>query len=141
MRLPIHQQKNEPAEYFRMAKPNIQLPDFMSRCIDGADHPLNIEYDDYAMVKIGKAELDVNYTNKMYDNDNTLSQEEEELIQLFKERPEMQWAIHNSFDGIYIKKYKDLVNLRTIFQFGVYMKKSQKTFWLLKYSDVIYGQP
>ena len=140
MREKIFKEQKDRPEFFRMAKPNIQIPNFMEDCMDGAPHPMQIEYDDYTRVYIGRINMDthrhsINSFKVNAPAQHNLTEEEEEIIQNFKDRPEVQWAIHNSFDGLFIKKEYDYANLRTLFMFAVYMKNTNKTFWILKYKD------
>ena len=136
MRLPITRQQNAPPEYFRMAKPSIQIPDFMDECMNGAPHPLNIEYDDYVRTKIGLGFLDlVHHSHGLHSSEENLTEDEENYIQNYKNRPEVQWAMHNSFDGLYIQKAFDHANAQVLFSFAVYMKTQNRTFWLLKYRE------
>lgn len=136
MRLPIRKMENEPPEYYKMAKPPIQIPDWMDDCMNGAPHPLNIEIDNYIRTSVGVGHMDLSY-NPSYPGSSlhNLSQEEEEFVQIFKDRPEVQWAMHNSFDGLYMKKTVDHADMKVFFSFAVYMKDTNKTYWLLKYRD------
>ncbi len=136
MRLPIAKLKGEPPEYYKMAKPNIQIPSFMDDCMNGASHPLQIEYDDYVRTRIGRGHMDLTYSPyDLHSSESNLNREEEEFIQNFKDRPEVQWAMHNSFDGLYIQKAVNHADMQIFFNFAVYMKSQNKTFWLLKYRD------
>jgi len=134
MREKIFKEPKEHPEFFRIAKPNIQIPDFMENCMNGAPHPMQIEFEDYTRVHVGRMKIDTpRHKINSFKGRYHLTEEEEELIQDFKDRPEVQWAIYNSFDGLFIKKEYDYANLRTLFMFAVYMKNTNKTFWLLKY--------
>ena len=135
----IFRQDKEPPEFFRMAKPNIQIPQYMEDCMNGAPHPMNIEFDDYVRTTIGKVHLDLEFQAHQHygtqrSEQTNLTEEEEHAIQTFKDRPEAAWAMYNSFDGLYIKKDINHAEGRVFFTFAVYMKSSNKTFWMLKYA-------
>lgn len=138
MREKIYRQEQEPPEYFKIMKRNVQIPDYMTSCINGAAHPMKIEYEDYQIVGVGTMRLDLegNKFSSAHSEEN-LTELEEVAIQDFKDQPEIEWAMHNSFDGLYIRKIIDYHEFRVMFNFAVYMKSSNKTFWLLKYGEKI----
>ena len=69
-----------------------------------------------------------------YRRPGQFSDVEIEFINSVQRRPEIEWAIDNSFDGIYVQKYEDFSRFVTSFKFAVYMKEEQATFWKLKFN-------
>ena len=105
-------------------------------CMDGAPHPLAIEREQYTLVTIHTQSIDasVHFAADGPHNTGRFSTPEIEFINSVQLRPEVEWAIDNSFDGVYVQKFNDHARYATSFQFAVYLKEEQATFWKLKFS-------
>lgn len=124
---------------------NIEVPvikhrrqaDFRYACMDGETHPMQIEREHYVLVKIHVQSIDTSVAAQHadpYSKYTPFSPAEMDFIESVQQRPEIEWAVDNSFDGIYIQKFDDYARGATSFEFAVYMKEEQVTFWKLKYS-------
>lgn len=117
-----------------------RMPDisanYREACVNGADHPLAGEDFIYELVEVGAARVDASIIRTAAMNPPTGKYTEEEMVFIakFTEAPEIDWAINNSFDGLYIKREPDHITYHMIYKFYVYMESSQATFWRLKFS-------
>ena len=105
-------------------------------CMLGADHPLNIEREHYILTTVATRHMDtvVQAEANSWSRLPRFNSEEMDFIMSVQKFPEVEWAIDNSFDGIYIYKEEDFARFSTMFKFAVYMKEEQATFWKLKYN-------
>lgn len=105
-------------------------------CMMGAEHPLNIEREHYILTTVATRHMDTVATAQMdrWSKHPTFNEAEIDFIMSVQQRPEIEWAIDNSFDGIYVQKEEDFARFATTFRFAVYMKEEQVTFWKLKYN-------
>ena len=112
-------------DYIKVAKPSI--PAIFSQREDiiiNDQHPLEIETEGYHKIEIGKIRLEVSFNP---------AEDEERYLELMTRDPKIQWAIDNSFDGLYISKEKDPTSFNMIYHFYVYLKDEHALFWKLKY--------
>lgn len=103
---------------------------------DGMSHPMeHHEEFVYQFCRIGQVDMAMSTINRStgYSVRNQYTPEEQEFIKEFVRRPEIDWAINNSFDGVYISKYLDPASYSMRFNIGVYMLPEHITFWKLKY--------
>ena len=145
LRIDSRPEKTEVEELFESPQPNIGVPvinrnqaNYRVDCMTGQPHPLSIERHHYVLETICtqsiKAGVFQDDERSLYKRSNRFSPLEMDFITSIQRRPEVAWAIDNSFDGIYVRKYEDHARMATSFQFAVYMKEEHATFWRLKYS-------
>lgn len=108
-------------------------------CLAGEMHPLKIEYEHYELITVARRDVksggfDQSKSNPGYSRANRFTSIELDFIASVQREPEVEWAVDNSFDGMYIQKYEDFSSLATVFQFAVYLQTKQATFWRLKFS-------
>ena len=113
-------------------------------CLAGQEHPLQIETRQYVLLTICKQSIDMavaSSRNSEYYSiyGRRFNQNEVEFIDSVKLRPEIEWAIDNSFDGLYVARYEDPSLMKAVFRFAVYVKEEQATFWKLKFGTM-YGE-
>jgi len=145
--LRINQREETVEELFETPDRNIAVPGkkhfdqahYRRACMNGEEHPLCIERHQYVMVTVCTQSIDAGIFMQAddpheYSRSNRFSPLEMDFITSVQRRPEVEWAVDNSFDGIYVQKYEDFARNATSFQFGVYMKDEQATFWRLKFS-------
>ena len=103
-------------------------------CMQGYDHPLEIERHHYQLLCIAEdsIEIDAFAHNRQAPGKQYTPMELEFFSNVFR-RPEVEWAIDNSFDGVYIHRVDDHASLASIYRFAVYLKEEQITFWKLKH--------
>ena len=109
---------------------------YRSDCMAGEVHPLNIETQNYQLLTVHRTSIDTSIAadyQSDYYNRYKFSEPEMVFIETVKRRPEVEWALDNSFDGLYIQRIDDYSTMATVFKFGVYLKREQVTFWRLKY--------
>ena len=104
-------------------------------CMAGIEHPLSIERERYVLTTVHTSSLDASLDRLMPDQKRPgqFSEPEIEFINSIQRRPEVEWAVDNSFDGVYVQKYEDFSRFATSFKFAVYLKEEQATFWKLKF--------
>lgn len=104
-------------------------------CMNGQDHPLSIEQEEYILTEVHRAEIDsiIHEEQREWHRQYTFNQQEIEFIKGIMRQREVGWAIDNSFDGLYIHRDEDYRSFRSIYRFAVYMKTEQATFWKLKF--------
>jgi hypothetical protein len=105
-------------------------------CMENPDaHPLDIRTDNYELITITSCAIDPMHdvNDRSYGNHYKFNQDEIEFIQSISRQPKVEWAIENSFDGLYIQKEFNHADFRTHYRFAVYLKEEQATFWKLKY--------
>jgi len=130
---------DKPPRYWKVLKQEPIFMDWRMDVANGAVHPLSVEEIEYTRITIGKMRLDGGYVGSDESKHNkdllsSLEEHEAHALESFLKRPEVQWAVDNSLDGLYIKKEEDYANLLTLFSFSVFMKNKLVTFWRLKYS-------
>jgi len=126
--------KHVPKEMKVMVKP--EQAQYRVDWMNGAAHPLNIESQHYTLVMLSTESMDSDtLTRDRIQNDHMTKFNEVEMgfIGSVKRRPEIEWALDNSFDGLYVHRYADPSEFRTMFKFAAYLKGDQATFWKLKY--------
>ena len=114
-----------------------QVPEYKLNCLSGAPHPLDIESVSYRLTQVGKVvgqDMESDGSQRPFDRYSNLSEEELYLVQQFSLRPEMEWAIANSFDGLYIDKYRYPHEMKKSYTFHVYRKEEHITYWKLKFN-------
>lgn len=125
-------------EYIRVQRLKQGQPQYKTDCMEGEAHPLDCEYFVYKLVKIGFAATDKmasaeeHYRSVM--EDRQFLPEEQDAIKSFAEEPHAEWAIANSFDGLYAHVVQDPSRWETRINFAVYMEEKHHTFWKLKYA-------
>ena len=88
-------------------------------------HPLGLEENNYVKIGVGYVMVDMSIQpSTEYTN---------EIIKSYLRRPEIEWAIDNSFDGLYITKERDEYNYSYKYKLYVYMLDKHATFWTLKF--------
>lgn len=146
LRFDTRAEDTEIEELFERPPGNIAVPVkkifdqayYRTACLNGEEHPLAIEREHYMMITICKQSMDTDIFiqadgNPGYAHSNRFCPAEIDFINSIQRRPEIEWAVDNSFDGIYVQKYEDHHRMSTMFQFAVYMKEEQATFWKLKF--------
>ena len=115
------------------------VPDYKLRCLEGMSHPLNIEEYHYELVNLGGFVFNSNFMfqypglpNGVFNN-KTFLPEEVEFIRNIAARPEIEWAVENSFDGLYIKRHQDPLAFNIHFNFAAYFTAEHATFWRMKF--------
>jgi len=105
-------------------------------CMEGLAHPMAIESHRYTLVPVCADSIDSTVFDQDYRVPANTSFNEHEMafIDAIRGRPEVEWAIDNSFDGLYVKRFEDPSLTRTQFRFAVYLKDEHVTFWKLKYN-------
>lgn len=113
-----------------------QQPQYKFDCMEGREHPLRLEVDNYVLTTVHTTNINSQASasapgelHRRYQ----FSVAELELISLVQSMPEVEWAIENSFDGIYVCKEDDYTRFESQYKFAVYLKSEQATFWRLKY--------
>ena len=105
-------------------------------CMYGYDHPLSIERQHYRLLTVDMADLDADALDqdggRYYRKEYTPM--EMEFFESILRKPQVEWAVDNSFDGIYILREEDMATFRVVYRFAVYLKEEQVTFWKLKFS-------
>ncbi len=85
-------------------------------CMNGIEHPLKIEVDNYTLVTIKVVSLDkatlADVNNDWYRRFE-FSTSELEFINIIRCEPQVEWAEDNSFDGLYVQKSDDCSDLST----------------------------
>jgi hypothetical protein len=128
--------------HFKLARTPNKVADYRLNVFDEdhpAEHPLQCEEFKFELTFVGHAEMEPEFSQDVRDeyqyryNKGQFNEPEMELIKNVMKRPEVEWAVDNSFDGIYIHKYNDAASFKTVFKFAVYMEANQATFWRLKY--------
>jgi len=120
-----------------------RVPETMSRykldVLAGADHPLQSEEFIYTLTPVEKLERDASEismsVNPRIAHDHLSPDEVEFLNEVCFKIPKIDWAIENSFDGVYIKKYLQPSSYKMIYELYVYMEEKQATMWRLKYGS------
>ncbi len=110
-------------------------PQYKVDCLHGQEHPLGIELEDYHLMHIGftRTKEVLMWRDSPTDFDSAINESDSELIKNFSKRPVINWAIANSFDGLYIDKKVDEYGLHHVYNFSVYMKGVHCTYWKLKF--------
>lgn len=108
---------------------------YRQKCLKGESHPLGIESYNYQLVIVEEAHINesVSAMTNAYGY-TKFSQDEVSFIESVARRPHVEWAVDNSFDGLYVMKYFNPSAFGDMFKFGVYLKDELATFWNLKYS-------
>jgi len=144
--LRINQREETVEELFETPDRNIAVPvnrrldqaHYRTACLDGVPHPLGIEQHHYILVTVATRSIDSSIafqsTSPDYQYSNRFTPNEMDFINSVQNDLAVEWAVDNSFDGIYVRKYEDHGRMATSFQFAVYMKEEQATFWRLKFS-------
>lgn len=110
-----------------------KMPLYREECMKGAAHPLGIEEYDFHLVIVERIEYDPNRFAMQYGYGGDTSEELSNFIESIARTPHIEWAIDNSFDGLYVIQHNNPSSFRTVFTFGVYLYAELATFWNLKY--------
>lgn len=112
-------------------------PQYKFDCMDGINHPLKIEQDNYTLVTVKTVTIDTekfaHQSNKDWHHRFEFTASELDFINTLRNDPQVNWAEENSFDGLYIHKLDDYSTLSTKFKLAVYLKTEHATFWKLKF--------
>jgi len=103
-------------------------------CMNGQEHPMQLEHHAYTLVTVHRDNIDIGMAESDAYNERMFNSEELDYISTVVRRPEVEWAMDNSFDGVYIQRHRDPAQFTTVFRFAVYMKEDQATFWKLKFN-------
>jgi len=128
--------RRELADIIHIRKPIIPQAKYKYECLDGKLHPLEIESHQYKLIQIAEHvvfAIDVN--NEPFDSYENLNIDEIFMIEAYSRRNRIEWAIANSFDGIYISKQVDIPKCQTRYTISVYMKEEHCSYWILKYAN------
>jgi hypothetical protein len=107
---------------------------YREACMNGFDHPMEIETHQYKLFTVAQDDINADaFIQASEIRGRYWSDLEMEFFQSVLKRPEVEWAIDNSFDGVYIAKADDPSTLSSIYKFAVYLKEEHITFWKLKY--------
>jgi len=132
---PIIKEVTEPIPHnIRVAKHKKQAQ-YKFDVMNGQAHPILLDVEDYALVTVHHCSLRQETFQNVSQGENFYGFNEEEIsfIQSVQQQPEVEWAIDNSFDGIYVNKTDDHARMAIDFRFAVYLKAEQATFWKLKF--------
>ena len=124
------------------------VPEYMEDAFEGYPHPLGIDNKD-SMAKQKLESYSFLIVHETYMSESVqaqnhqvyfkaglhFSQEEQKLIQDVQRYKEVSWAMQNSFDGLYVRKFMNPEHYETAFQFGVYMLDQHITYWQLKFGN------
>ncbi len=121
---------NKP-EFLHVRKQTGQ-PLYKHECMMGAEHPLQIEQYKYILTQVYSVHIsDQRTVDNLYgDGYGT-----KELIDDITRKRPIQWAIDNSFDGLYVDNFTEVTNMRTNLKFYVYLLDKHATFWNLKFGQ------
>jgi len=117
-----------------------RMPQYKLNCMEGDSHPLEIEKYHYTLCHIFRASIDSevmtrDITAANYARNDSFNPVEQSFIRgVLADNPAVDWAINNSFDGLYISRYAELATLTTIFIFRAYLLEKHITFWKLKFA-------
>lgn len=110
-----------------------KMPQYRTDCMRGAVHPLGIEEYDFHLVTVERIEYDVGMFAMKHGYAGDTKEELGDFIESFTRVPHIEWAIDNSFDGLYVLTQNNPASFRTELVFGVYLYAELATFWNLKY--------
>ena len=109
------------------------MPNYKKECMCGEAHPMGIEAYDFHLVIVERITCDSSQRSFNANNYPWNKKDEEELITSMARLPHVEWAIENSFDGLYIIEQPCNSGLEYEYLFGVYLYSELATFWNLKY--------
>lgn len=137
---PVVQEVNDYIPNEKRVPTRLKQTQYRLDCMNGMDHPMQIEVHNYILVTVATREMDTGVANTAnrwgrWSRCPTFSQLEMEFIALIQRCPEVEWAIDNSFDGLYVAKEDNPATFNTQFRLAVYMKEEQATFWKLKFNE------
>lgn len=109
------------------------IAQYRKDCLRGAAHPLGIEAYDFELVIVERIEYDDSRfaIQNGYGGDG--SQDFAKFIESMARTPHIEWAIDNSFDGLYVIQQNNPASFSSVMIFGVYLYAELATFWNLKY--------
>jgi len=117
--------------------PYERQPDYKTDCMNGSPHPLATPTFIYTRITIGHTDVDSGQESSSahyhWHKGDNWSQSDADVIRSFIERPEVDWALNNSLDGLYVKKVMRPDNWSTHYKFEAYLKEEHITFWKLKF--------
>jgi hypothetical protein len=103
----------------------------------GRAHPLKIEEQHYVLTAIAAHEVNIaafaQQPSDLWNSRFHFSPTEIDYINAIHEQPEVDWAVRNSFDGLYVQKIDDYANFATRYVFAVYLAPEHHTFWKIKF--------
>jgi len=101
------------------------------------NHPLSIETHDYVLMVVHTSQIDQStfISRSAGVVTPTLDGAEMLYVNSVRRKPEVEWAVNNSFDGMYITTESDPATFTMRFRFAVYMKSEHATFWRLKFNE------
>ena len=120
----------------RIPKPQIFQAEWRHKVANGDPHPLDIEKETYELVWVMRFYVGslMAHSIRFSYTPGEWSEDEKEILYEHMKYPRVQWAIDNSFDGLYIKRQEEMAEARMIYDIGAYLKSEQATFWRLKFS-------
>lgn len=123
-----------PPERIGVPKQNYaEMPQYRTDCMRGAAHPLGIEEYDFRLVIVERLEYDPGVFAAQHGYGGDTKEELGDLIESMAKLPHIEWAIDNSFDGLYVITKPNPSAFRHDIVFGVYLYAELATFWNLKY--------
>lgn len=128
-------------KYIKVQKLKQGQPQYKTNVMEGEEHPMECETFIYELVHIGRMATDKMKSAEEHFRDHTnearqFTPEEQQVIREFTEAPASDWAIANSFDGLYAHVTQDPARWETVIRFAVYLTPEHHTFWKLKYSGI-----
>jgi len=124
-------------EIMRVQKPPKYTAQYRANCMQGSPHPLQIETEDYVKVEIARLSSPPDsYMPGEIHSAIEAGSIDSNMIRSVTERPEVEWAIDQSFDGLYVFKQHDPAAFNQLYTFAVYLKSELATFWKLKYGNM-----
>ena len=125
-----------PPQYMKVAKSPNFIPDYKQNVMGGMSHPLEIETQGYILQPVGKLYLQLEHLHSsLYTSElNKPTPNEINAVDDYMYRPEINWVLENSFDGMYVQREVNHLDSVVMFLFSAYMTEEHCTFWTLKYA-------
>lgn len=120
----------------RVPKNEKFMASYKERVLNGQEHPLRIEYDEWHFTWVSARRIALNFFGQrpiQFHGDQFSDDEIDFLGNIQEQEPQVEWAIDNSFDGLYIKRYEDLESYTMVYKIGVYLHGKHATYFRLKY--------
>jgi len=124
--------------HYRRERVPDKIPQYKLDVMNGEDHPLQGKDFIYKLTHIDTLYQDamgIAINGYPASREGTLTSDEVEFLRTACKQSQLDWAIENSFDGLYIKKQLDPASYRMVYALYVYMEEQQATFWRLKYGS------
>lgn len=130
----LHVLETFPAPIIRVAKQSTFQASWREDVAEGANHPLEIEKEEWVLIWLLSIRVHhAGQTNFRSNLDDQWTEDEKIIIEEHLKQPKIDWALDNSFDGLYFHRQDDNFQLCTYYRIGAYLKSKHATFWKLKY--------